>query len=446
MVKRKGKSASASHPKGKDSGSTLLKPRLGFYSLPIEVLDTVFEHSSKSTLLACVRVSRLWRDCSRPHLFASLTIYRDASYDDFFSFLDANTDIARYVRDLTLGRGHGAWERGAHPLVSIKLLIDLMHKLPRLQELRLQDVQFDNRLANSSGVTDAAGRPASQCGEVPPSRLQLLSMVRCWGIGSEMWLPQGVLFDVLSALPADSIHLSSFSVTAQDIARRHLRPLDPRCLVLDNIPSIGSWHNSLEAKRLYEALRHATAPNCLRKLRVCRVDRHDVTCLTALGNFISHAAQDTLQDFELPFSICQPIIEEEDTPEPWNILCLDKCHNLKTFGISFHMRTGLNDMPAYPHVPFSAVAIAILSHLPSTLRHLTIQLLYVESAEQIKNKKVLGLRALDDVLLDRFPALETVRLELRVKYYLLEFTLAAFKTMPKCKKRGILEVADCRDN
>ena len=77
---------------------------------------------------------------------------------------------------------------------------------------------------------------------------------------------------------------------------------------------------------------------------------------------------------------------------------------------------------------------------------MTIELLYVETAEEIKNRRELGLRALDDALAERFPALETVRLVLRAKYFLLEYTMAAFKTMPKCKRRGILEVVHSPEN
>ncbi|KAH9899371.1 hypothetical protein C8Q73DRAFT_319169 [Cubamyces lactineus] len=442
MARRKGKSGSVSQAKDKDKdhGRFLQQDRVGFHTLPIEVMGIVFEHSAKPTLLVCTRVSRLWRESSRPHLFESLTIRRSSSYDDFFSFLDANTDIARYVRNLTLGRDHAAWLDGTYPLVSKTLLVKLTHMLPRLQELRIQDVQFDSRPTHS----DAAVRDE----DVRPPRLRLFSMERCCSMGTDPWVPQSVLFDVLSTLSADTIHLSSVYVASQETAvapRPRLRPLNPRCLVLSDMPSINVWHGTLSKKRLYEVLRLVTAPKCLRELRVDRVDRHDIACLTALGDFLSHAAQDALQEFELPFPICQPLVEAEDTPERWSILGLDKCRNIKSFGISFNMRTGLNDLPAYPHVPYSAVAIAILSHLPSTLRQLTIKLLYVETDEDIKNKRVLGLRALDDALVGRFPALEVVRVELRVRYFLMEYTTAILRTMPKCKKRGILEVAQSPD-
>ncbi|KAI0326149.1 hypothetical protein GY45DRAFT_1374175 [Cubamyces sp. BRFM 1775] len=253
-------------------------------------------------------------------------------------------------------------------------------------------------------------------------------------------MPESVLFDVLSTLAADTIHISTFSTAYQgtEVASgSRFRPLDPRCLVLTYMPAISTSHEMLWRKRLYEVLSRTVASNCLHKLRVGPIERYDVACLTALGDFLFHAGRHTLQDFALPFSITQPLLEVEDKQERWNMLRLDECKNLRSFGVSFQIRTRFGRLPlVLPHVPYSAVAIAILSHLPSTLRQLTIELIDVETDEQIKNKKVLGLRALDDALVDRFPVLEVVRVELRVEYYLLEYTTAVFKTMPKWGKKA----------
>ena len=61
--------------------------------------------------------------------------------------------------------------------------------------------------------------------------------------------------------------------------------------------------------------------------------------------------------------------------------------------------------------------------------------------EQITSNETLRLRALDNMLEERFPALEVIRLEMRqAKLNLLECATAAFEVMPRSKARGILEV------
>ena len=75
-----------------------------FRALPLELADAILEHAShdKATLSACTLVSHAWRNLARPHLFSSLTVACQETFDDFDDFLGSHPDIARLVRRLEL--------------------------------------------------------------------------------------------------------------------------------------------------------------------------------------------------------------------------------------------------------------------------------------------------------------------------------------------------------
>ena len=103
--------------------------------------------------------------------------------------------------------------------------------------------------------------------------------------------------------------------------------------------------------------------------------------------------------------------------------------------------------PAHGGVPrahFSAVCIAIMSHLPRTLRTLELTLWGVKELSQLKNTWAIDPGRIDDVLQEYFPSLAKFRVVFRSRYYLLEFATFFWKAMPKSKARGILEVTDSR--
>ena len=96
-------------------------------------------------------------------------------------------------------------------------------------------------------------------------------------------------------------------------------------------------------------------------------------------------------------------------------------------------------------MPYSAVCNAILTHISPTLRCLTITLLLVYGDEQIGCSQTMCLGALDDLLEERFPSLEAVRLEMQVREAMLpECMKEALEVMPKIKARGILKVTQWR--
>ncbi|KAI0326153.1 hypothetical protein GY45DRAFT_1364072, partial [Cubamyces sp. BRFM 1775] len=413
--------------------------RIGPHSLPIELFGAVFEHLPKPTLLVCTRVSRLWRDCSCPYLFESLTISRGSSYDDFFTFLDQNPEFAGYVRNLTLEPGHenalGLNYAAADRLVvSRTSLVRLMHKLPCLRELRLRYVSFDNPRTHSGVSADVEGFDM----RAGPSRLRLFSMESCWAgdLSSYLLFPENLLFEVLSSFRADSIHLSTFSIVFQETqledghgSAPQLHPLNPQCLIINNIATLSSWHSLHNTKQLYDTLHRKIASGCLRKLRACKIYRHEVACLAALGNFLSHSAQDALQSLELLLSIDRPLVWSEETSEHWSILRLNTCRNLKFFSMSF-INANVKNSALSPHVPYCAVVIAILPHLPSTLRRLTIKFMRDGYGWPMTDLRLFGLSELDDALEGRFPVLEVFRLEMCADYHPSEpECMAAMSTM-----------------
>ncbi|KAJ8502250.1 hypothetical protein ONZ51_g73 [Trametes cubensis] len=411
------------------------------FAVDVDVCHTVFGFASGSTLLACSRVSWMWREISLPFLFRSLEICRNSSYDDFLQFLDKKAIIARYIRDLTLAYAppslapptpHDvAFEINAkinkfkRPVVDRILLATLADKLPRLRELKLHYI--------SAGALPApdciADKPKS---ELP--RLRRLSIEGCWSAAActDTACDIYTLLDIFTALPADSLYTKDIYVSVeggppQSDSKNHQGQLDMHTLLMEGHP----YYFDPRLGLLYDAFRQATAPRCLRRLRLDRMTRRSISCLHSLGNFLYHAGRDALREFELSFDINGPIHPLEDDPGYWSVLRLDECCNLESFGILLALNNVNNGEPP-PRVPYSAVCIAILAHITPALRRLTITLMSVIREEQITSNETLCLRALDNMLEERFPALEVIRLEMRqAKLNLLECATAAFEVMPR---------------
>ncbi|KAI0656901.1 hypothetical protein C8Q70DRAFT_302078 [Cubamyces menziesii] len=401
--------------------------------LPIDICDTIFEFAPKPTLLACSCVSRAWREAARPHLFRALKILRDGpgSYDDFLQFLDENADIARYIRDLTLGYAAPPYPETSknfvpvdtRPVVRRRFLVTLVEKLPRLEELRLSGILLDGPdpshtavtlpLATSTSEGARCTAPAIADGSKLGSfRLKWFLIVDCRSVGSNAcYIP--TLVDILSAVPADTVQMRdvyiSFSLrhSLGQIKSIPEGQLDVCALFMDANP----FRAERQIRYLYDALRRAFAPRCLRRLRLDYMDRTSNSGLRSLGEIIRRAGGDALRDLELPFVIDGPVGLSEDTQEHWSVLHLDECRNLEALKISLR----LDKHGPVPRVPYSAVCNAILAHISPTLRRLTITLLLVYGDEQIGCSQTVCLGALDDVLEGRFPGLEVVQLEMQAR-------------------------------
>ncbi|KAI9060342.1 hypothetical protein FKP32DRAFT_1760346 [Trametes sanguinea] len=420
---------------------TTLPPRaaVGLHSLPLEVWHIVLENAPKPTLLACSRLSRTWRELTLPHLFASIEIKRCTGNfaEPCEEFLDACPRLARYVRRLRLVN-NARWT-GGRPVVDRGLLPALLTRFPCLEEV----------CAHSLFVcVPAQPRPP----DVPATRrLRKLDLIDCEDVNTSFRrsVDPRVLLDLASAVPINMINIELFGVGTQEDdpeATPPLRPLDPRSLQFEM--RYDAYRIDRDASWVCDVLRAAFAPRCLTALRLGQwILGQDIDALRRLGRFIVHACARAMRHLSLPVVINSALASGHDTsyqPEFWRVLHLHRLDSIETFECSLALSPpGTRpDSDSAPRVPLSAVCVAIFALLPPTLRKVTIILCDAEEGSQVKSKRMLDLRALDEALEARAPVLETVRLVFRGKWYLLEFATEATKAMPKCKKRGMLEVVD----
>ena len=101
-----------------------------------------------------------------------------------------------------------------------------------------------------------------------------------------------------------------------------------------------------------------------------------------------------------------------------------------------------------PRVPYGTVCAALLSTVSATaLKELTLQIRDVRGVAQIRNPKLLGLRALDSTLANRFPNLQKVAVRLSywqsgaIAPYAVECEVAVLKEVPKLLARGAVKMA-----
>ncbi|KAI0331624.1 hypothetical protein GY45DRAFT_1321950 [Cubamyces sp. BRFM 1775] len=435
----------------------------GLDNLPLELVDLVFRHAAslndaKKTIIACACVSRLWRKLSLPHLFSSLKVVNLHDFYDFSTFLATRPDLARHIQILTLARlrRYGMLpvaEAVLGPNISHSGLVNIAARLPKLRELHL-DTVF---------ILDSGIDPTSPTALLPPHfRLKKLSMHSCCGrVGQMTLFPLTTLVDTLRILPADVVDLSwlTLACDAGDVTFDGVRlPAAPRwpneglqvsTLILDRIASRSSWP-PIDTMRFYGVLRQVLAPQCIRSFQAQRrkdlhstrpkptFDKRNPNALCVLGELLEHAGGDALQHLSLPFSIGGVIEYPEDRPEHWRILRLHKCQSLQSFSLSIHKPP--DHPPPTPRILLSAGCIALLVHLPTTLRTFTLILWPQASPEEIEDQTTLNLQALDEFLVTRFPQLAEVEVLLHLNGTFDRSSEAVINAMQRCNERQILEV------
>ncbi|KAI0323443.1 hypothetical protein GY45DRAFT_1439593 [Cubamyces sp. BRFM 1775] len=422
-----------------------------FNVLPVELIDRVFQYASEDldTASACTLVSQSWRELALPHLFSWLTVARRTTFEDFRDFLDTHPHIARCIRTLELAQLSDCTTRSTLWVVSLDSLIELVAKLPVLRVLLLRGIFF----------LDPPPRDAFESTLTTPAalhkRLEHLEIHGCFDhvVSDALLIELPTLTGILQAFPANSITLSSVNVPTP--GPRTTSILDPstrlhvRELLLDGVDC--KRQPNYDMAHLLTALREVLAPGCLQSFlsRVGLDTRPDPGSMGAFGELV-HSTAETLQHLGLPFALRHLIKASEDKPEHWRRLNLHECHNLQSFTLPIYppmLRTfaSARGSPYRQDVPLSTTCIAILSHLPQTLRTFTLAICNEVAPAHIKSAKM-GLEALDGALLEkgRFPALELVEVTLRQLYH-PEASLdgcerAVREVMPKCDGRGILEV------
>lgn len=117
------------------------------FCLPADITDIVIDHiyDDKPTLLSLALVSRQWRWCAQYHLFYSMRLRAvDSDYhaylERFVQFIQSNTDLAKFIRELTLGRKP---QHATHPTLNLSWLINTLRFLPSLRTLILHSCTLD---------------------------------------------------------------------------------------------------------------------------------------------------------------------------------------------------------------------------------------------------------------------------------------------------------------
>ncbi|KAI0654076.1 hypothetical protein C8Q70DRAFT_544557 [Cubamyces menziesii] len=422
-----------------------------------ELVDVIFRYASqdKATISACALVSRDWRELALPHLFSDLKFRtRNARpLKHFQDFIDAHPHIARYVRKLELIAVLDAPMDPLRPL-DLRTLAAVVTSLAGLRVLYLCEPFFDG--------TDSALSSLSSI--MLPRRLEKLTVDICRDEEDTSTTSITTLIGVLRTFPADSIHLSYFDIAC-------VPPSDPRMaqliqsssnsmhvvdLKLDRLDGSCYGLERLGLGHLFDALCHVLKPGYLRSLQ-CRPYKgsdYGDTTKQLFGKFLHHTAE-TLQDLALPFLLRLPVRYEEYKPDGWSVICLDECRNLESFTLwldppKIHSPPDSPGVHGYHGVPLSMVCIAIMAHLPHTLRVFTLGLCERFDPEHIRLSEV-GLDVLDDALSgQRASSLEKVKVVIGSKRDFDQddwvdmdaCSRAVREMMPQCEERGILEVVE----
>ncbi|KAH9888796.1 hypothetical protein C8Q73DRAFT_838699 [Cubamyces lactineus] len=210
---------------------------------------------------------------------------------------------------------------------------------------------------------------------------------------------------------------------------------------LDTHPHIARCIRTLKLKQ---------TSDCTSRGSLTAVSLDRLGSMRAFGELV-HTIAEKLQHLALPFALRHLVKASEDKPEHWRELNLHECHNLRSFTLSVYppmLRTlaTARGSSLRQDVPLSTICIAILSHLSPTLRTFTLAIRDQVAPAHIRHRKM-GLEALDEALLskERFPSLELVVVTLRQRYHpeapIDECERAVREVMPKCDRRGILEVS-----
>ncbi|KAF7790738.1 hypothetical protein EIP86_001694 [Pleurotus ostreatoroseus] len=127
------------------------------HELPPEVIEDVlgYVRDDKGSLLACTVVNSAFLGASRIHLFHSVTLDVRRNPDklrEFSKWLDTVPYTTRYIRALEVGQASLSCGADYTP-IALGELLEVLDKLPVLQDLRLSDVCWNsNKSTDSTAV------------------------------------------------------------------------------------------------------------------------------------------------------------------------------------------------------------------------------------------------------------------------------------------------------
>ncbi|OJT02990.1 hypothetical protein TRAPUB_6469 [Trametes pubescens] len=339
----------------------------GIYRLPIELLDLVLHNlrEDKPTILACSQVSRLWHEVALRHLFAFLKIASRSDFVEFRTFLHANADIARHVRKLELKRAQTSFmghykPQDKLPAIGRAELRDLVAPLPRLQELHLHELYLIDSPTPAPTVTD----------DLPDRTLEKLTFERCRARAPGRNTPLATILNLVSVFASvGTLELVSMR-TPSFMPSRLIRTVRVRTVVTRDI----SLPNN-SVTELYTALRGSLVPGYLRSLDLGCAGDPTARYPGSFGQLVHSAARRALHIHILLF-MSIPLGRLEHEPRYWHKLNLHACTSLRSLALEISVppvRPGADTMHT-PHVPLARVCVALLTHIPPTVRILTLKL------------------------------------------------------------------------
>ncbi|KAJ3556010.1 hypothetical protein NM688_g2267 [Phlebia brevispora] len=236
------------------------------------------EREGKDALLVCSTLSRSWRTLVLPYLFHTVAMYFDPrlecsagfppsrlyrSLRDFLAFMDSAPVIRHIVQELRLA--FGCQNALAKPKGSLACdtvsLVKILHRLPRLRVLELQDVSLN--CAEVSALADIG----------PPLSLDRLYYGMRPGTGSDAHCDE--LFPLLHAFSeVRELHLDGFN-----LVQRGETPPPPYLKVKDlTLLSLGGIEN------LVPMLLSTPTVLCgsMHRLALCYIEHEDLNPLRGL--------------------------------------------------------------------------------------------------------------------------------------------------------------------
>ncbi|TFK85964.1 hypothetical protein K466DRAFT_664104 [Polyporus arcularius HHB13444] len=227
--------------------------------LPVELLDMIFEDTDSKTQKACSLVCRDWLGVSRRHIFDTVVVRSDTSFDAFLQFLTTHPDIGDHVNELYLlgpDRKSKSYKADKFPLVDPVTLVDIAMAAPNVSSIKLEAVGFVDIPENAkAGLASLPG----------PVQLPKLSLT-----GSPLAVDHS---------PVAILRLSTCS----------RRSVQHHSICLKKITRSQESH--------LDALTHILVPGSLRQLHL---EFYNWSHIDEMGRFLQHVG-DSITEFTITF-------------------------------------------------------------------------------------------------------------------------------------------------
>ncbi len=257
--------------------------------LPVELLDMIFEDTDSKTQKACSLVCRDWLGVGRRHIFDTVVVRSDTSFDAFLQFLTTHPHISDHVNELYLlgpDRKSKSYKAHKFPLVDPLTLVDIAMAAPNVSSIKLEAVGLVDIPEN------AKARLASLPGPVQLPELSLTGNPLAVDHSPVAILRLFYLFEAERMQVELSGGWGPSPVQAAD----------------DETPIVAlPWqvqHHSICLKKItrsqeshLDALTHILVPGSLRQLHL---DFYNWSHIDEMGRFLQHVG-DSITEFTITF-------------------------------------------------------------------------------------------------------------------------------------------------